>query len=289
MGLVSIFDKTVHGRASSPLSLLLLMGITQTVIGLVILGTVDIPTSVALKPLAAAILSGLTFGLSNVMSQKILFQLEASRTIPITQSAPIFAAILAAATLNESISSIQWLGIFVTVTGCLLLSLRINRHTEGRNILLEKSFYTLIISSMLLGSSNVIGKTALNVFPVIFTHGIRSSIIGLVFLAAGYRPLPRSEISRFVYKRDPILIVVVVNDFIIANLGLILLLLALSLGPSSLVTALAGTRALFVVIYGAIIAYSRQGALGEEATLKTISIKLISTLLIIGGAAAIVV
>ena len=66
-----------------------------------------------------------------------------------------------------------------------------------------------------------------------------------------------------------------------------LLLWALSLGPAALVTALSGTRALFLVVYSTVLALVWKGALGEITTRGAIMTKLTSTSLIVGGIAAI--
>ena len=123
--LVPISDKTVHHRyAASPLTLPLLIGIAQTCLGLVLLSFTSIPEEASLKPSGLALISGVLYGISTLISQRILFSEEVSRTIPITQSAPVFAALLALMFLNETISFIHWVGIGATIAGCMFLSIR---------------------------------------------------------------------------------------------------------------------------------------------------------------------
>ncbi len=78
-----------------------------------------------------------------------------------------------------------------------------------------------------------------------------------------------------------------INDFIIANTGLLLLLWALSEGPASLVLALAGTRAMFVVLFSTSIALVWNGALGEDTSRRTITIKVGAVVAIVLGAAGV--
>ena len=84
MGFVSIIDKTAHGYGRSPLTLPLLMSITQTTIGVVVLVIVGIPEDATLDEISIAVLSGFLFGVGVVTQHWILFSQEVSRTIPIT-------------------------------------------------------------------------------------------------------------------------------------------------------------------------------------------------------------
>ena len=66
MGFVSIIDKTAHGYGRSPLTLPLLMSITQTTIGVVVLVIVGIPEDATLEEISIAVLSGFLFGVGVV-------------------------------------------------------------------------------------------------------------------------------------------------------------------------------------------------------------------------------
>ena len=65
-----------------------------------------------------------------------------------------------------------------------------------------------------------------------------------------------------------------------------MMLWALSIGPASLVGAVAGTRALFTVLYSIGISKIFIGALGEDISTGSVMVKLLSTLLIVGGITA---
>ena len=114
--LVNISDKTVIYRyAKTPLTLPLLIGMAQTTVGISILTITGVPDGADIAPILLALASGAFFGFSGVLTQRVLYTHEVSRTIPVTQSSPIFAAILALAILNEAITPLQWLGIITTV------------------------------------------------------------------------------------------------------------------------------------------------------------------------------
>jgi uncharacterized membrane protein len=284
--MVSISDKTVIYRyARSPLTLPLLIGMAQTTVGIITLGLTRIPPGATLEASGLAVLSGVFFGLSGILSQRVLFTEEVSRTIPVTQSAPIFAALMALAILNESISLQQWLGIAATVAGSTLLSLRI---TAGvGSIFLHRSFFLLMLSAFLFGAANVVGKLVLDELPVLYTHGLRMLALGLVFLVIAFRPSPWADVRGYFSRRSPALLFVGTNEFITANVGLLLLLWALSEGPASLVTAVWGSRALFVVLYSMGLAVVWRGALGEVTSPGIVTIKLLSVALIVAGIATV--
>ena len=287
-GLVNMFDKTVlHRYARSSLTLPLMIGVAQTTIGLVVLAFVRIPSGATLQATATAFFSGLLFGISGNLLIRILYSQEVSRTIPVTQTAPIFAAFIGVAFLGEDVSPLQWLAIVATVSGAVMISLRIEANYRG--VFLHRSFFLLIFGALIMATANVIGKVALDDLPVLYTHSMRALGLGVVFLAVNVRRAPVANVVDFVRHRSPALRFVAMNELIIANSGLLLLLWALSLGPVSLVTAVAGTRAMFVVVYSTVLALIWKGALGEQTNRGAIVVKIVSTTLIIGGVAGIAI
>jgi len=285
VSIVNIFDKTVIYRyAKSPATLPLLIGMAQTTVGTTVLIITGIPAVATLESSVAAVLSGCFFGLSGILSQRVLFTEEVSRTIPVTQSSPIFAAFLALTFLDESISPLQWGGIMATVIGSVLLSLRVK---DVGTLFLHKSFYQLMVSAFFFGAANVIGKYALTDLPILYTHGLRMFALGTIFLMFALRADSLKDVRGYFVNRSPALLFVGTNEFITANVGILLMLWALSTGPASLVTALFGTRALFVVLYSTGLALIWRGSLGEQTSRGTVAVKMLSACLIVAGIAAI--
>jgi len=66
-----------------------------------------------------------------------------------------------------------------------------------------------------------------------------------------------------------------------------LTLWALSLGPVSLVTTLVATRSFFVLLYSTALALRFSGFLGEQTSTRALTVKIVSTSLIVAGVAAI--
>ena len=285
-GFINITDKTViHQFSRSPLTLPFLIGIAQTSLSIVILLATGIPIEQQLPSVLYALLSGILFGLSGMILLTVLFSQEVSRTIPVSQSAPIFGAILAAILLNEVINVVQWFGIILTVIGSMVLSLRKELGVE--RIYLHKSFYLLMFSAFLFGAATVVGKSAVDILPVLTTHGLRMFALGTIMLGFALRGPSLADFRLFITEKKRALLLVGMNEFCLATVGTVLFLVALSYGPASLVLALYGTRALFVVVYSTCLSYLVKGVIGEQLSVKTVVIKGISTCTIVSGVAAI--
>jgi len=288
MGLVSVVDKAIiFNYAKSSRTMPLLNGVTQTIVGIVSLIISGIPSESDFATSAAAVISGGLLGSALVILQRVLFTQEVSRSIPVTQSAPIFAAVLALFVLGESISLLQWGGITLAVLGSVLISIRTDVRVSG--IFLHKSFYALMCAAFFFGASNVIGKIALVELPLLYTHGLRMLAVGLILLFFSFRSESWVDVRSLFSRRSPALLLVAINDLLIAQAGVLALLWALSLGPASLVSAVAGIRALFTVSYSMGITKVWAGALGEESSTSSTLNKLFSTVVIVAGVAAIAI
>jgi uncharacterized membrane protein len=276
----NLLDKTVvHRYVTSSLTLPLMIGIAHTTLGLIIIAFVQIPDGVTLNATLIALLSGALIGLTGLIWIIVAYRQEISRVIPVTQTAPIFAATLAVLFLDESMTRLQWASVIATVTGAISLKIGENY----RSIFIQKSFFILIVAAIISASANIIGKVALNDLPVMYTHGIRSIGLGTLFIIVGLRPAPIANLTALIRNRSSGLIIFGVNEFIVANLGLILLLTALTKAPASLVLALAGTRAMFVVLFSTALALVWKGALGEDTAHRVIALKIAAVTLIVGG------
>lgn len=282
IGLVSISDKVViHRYTKTSLTLPLISGMCQFIVGIVCIGISGIPDEATFTTSCSAIGSGALLGLAVVILMRVMYTQEVSRAVPVTQCAPIFAALLALLILGESISFMQWGGIMLSVIGSVLISLKIN---DGiHSILLHKSFYFLMLSAFFFGASYVVGKLALEELPILYTHGLRTFTVGLIFLTCTVRTEPWNDFKSLLAKRSPAFLFVIVNEFITAQFALIVFLWALSLGSASFVSAVTSSRALFTLLFTLGITKRWNGALGEEISTSSTLTKLFSTVLIVVG------
>ena len=308
LGSINIIDKKCHQYCQYPGTYMILTGFTHALFGIVcmlivgfsnpipeiyyvsifdnILISLNLPT----KPLLYALLSGLSLGFAVFLTQKILFTGEVSRTMPVAQSYPIFSALLAAMFLNEFMSSLQWVCILVTVIGCILLTIKFDKislFSQG-GIFKEKSFYILMLSSLLFAISFIFGKLAFSYMglSVLFVHGMRAACGGSILLIGAITSSPaRSELFSFIRHGKPKLFFFLnaLNNVVFAQVGFILMIWGLSLGPVSLVSALSSTRILFTVIFSITISFIWEGIIGERNSRRDIIFKIISSLLIVVG------
>lgn len=278
----NLLDKTVvYHYVTTPLTMPLMIGIAHTVLGLTILAIISVPDTATTTAVLSALASGTLIGVGGLMWILVLYRQEVSRVVPVTQTAPIFAAILAVVFLGETMTTTQWFSVIATVTGAILISIKIGENY--RDIFIQRSFFILILSAIVLASANIIGKTALTDLPVMYTHGLRSVGLGGLFLIAGSRAASYANLASIIRTKSRGLLLFGFNELILANAALLLLLAALSQGPASLVLALAGTRAMFIVVLSTTVALLWKGALGEDTTRRTITIKASAVTLIVAG------
>ncbi len=284
--LLSVLDKTViHRYARMPYLQPLVIGITMMLIGLPLLAVTGVPSSATYEAVLSALASGVCYGLGTHILVYTLYRQEVSRVIPVYQTYPIFTALIAFLFLGERLDTVEWLAMLAVVGGAVLLSFR--RDESGCGFLLDRAFLLLMLGSAIEGSSFVFGKSAVNDLPVLFTHALRLLSLGSVLLALNLRRRSLEQVLWFVRTRSPALKYVALNQLVLSNASQFLFLWALSLGPTTLVTALSGLRAFFVVVYALVLARVWRGALGEVATPATVTVKLFSTILIVGGVAVI--
>jgi len=142
-GGVSIVDKIIlQNYVRSHVTLRLLIVITQGTVGIVFTAAFAWSDSIATADALWALLSGVLFGFGGLFLLYVLNSEEVSRAVPVTQTAPIFAAIIAYFFLSETLTVIQWQAMVVTVAGVVLLSMR--RDMEYRWLFLHRSFFLLM-------------------------------------------------------------------------------------------------------------------------------------------------
>ena len=123
---VSLCDKRLlsfHLHGVRPLCLW--CGVSGTSYGVVMLLVVGIPSGTPWAVTITPILAGLLMGCSVVLLFRALRLMEASRAIALSQTNPIFVAVLALLFLGERISPVQWASIGLVVAGASLISLRL--------------------------------------------------------------------------------------------------------------------------------------------------------------------
>ena len=283
---INIIDKRIIvGYARTPKTQPLAIGLTMPFVGAVLLAASGIPDSAGVEPVVWALVSGMCYGLGAQILLFVLYTQEVSRAVPVFQTYPIFTAVIAFLFLGERLDPAAWLAIRAVVAGAALLSMRFGAH-GGRGLPLW-ALLLLVAGSAVEGSSYVFGKSAVEELPVLATHALRMFALGGVLLAFNLRRRPLADLRLFVRRRSPALAYIALNQFVVANLGLLMFVWALSLGPTALVTALTGLRTFFLVVFTIALSLVWRGSLGERPTPGAAAVKLGAAALIVGGAATI--
>ena len=285
-GMINILDKTLLFRyLRSPLTLPFLIGVAQGSVGTIMALAVTWPETATASSVGWSLLSGALWGLSAWFLLRVLYSQEVSRTIPVYQTFPIFAALLAVVFLGEDLSSVHWVAILATVAGAVLISLRLDQGYHS--LFLHRSFFLLMLGSTIAAAAHITSKVALDDLPVLNTHALRSLGLSGILLLGAFRPVALREVRDLVRQRSPAFAILGMNEVVLASTSMILTLWALSLGPVSLVTTLVATRSFFVLLYSTILALRFTGFLGEETSARSLAVKVVSTSLIVAGVAAI--
>jgi uncharacterized membrane protein len=286
---VNIFDKRViHGFASTPLTLPLLVGILQPLLGTGILLFVDNPDGFSFWPYASGFASGILFGLSGLIMIWTMFRNEVSRIVPIVQTFPVFTVLIAFVFLGEQLTVLQLLAILLAVLGGIVISMKYESGIREAS-LINKSLAPLILSSFLLSVAYVAQKLAVTSLPLLTAHGLRSLGLAPVFWVFAIRRESVEDVIRLIKGRTMALPLVIINELIIANCSLFLTVWAISLGPVSLVSAIISARSLFLLLYTTVLGLISREFLGEEISWISVLLKLVATIMIVSGIGILVI
>ena len=286
-GGVSIVDKVfLQNYARSHVTLWLLIAITQGFVGIVFVAVFAWTGSIVSTDALWALLSGVIFGFGGLFVLYVLNSQEVSRVIPVTQTSPIFAAIIAYLFLSEALTVTQWLAVVVTVTGAVLLSVR--RDVEYRRLFLHRSFFLLMAASVIMAGAQVISKVPLDTLSVPLVHGLRCLGLSALFLVSSFSNREaQHDMMRLIRSRSPGLALVTFGELVLPTAASMLFLWALSKGPVGLVSALTSTRSVFILLYSTLLSLQFRALLGERVTPGALAVKLVSIILIVAGVAAI--
>ena len=96
-----------------------------------------------------------------------------------------------------------------------------------------------------------------------------------------------TEVKALVRERSPALTLIMLKQGFTAQVGIFMLLWALSLGPASLVATVSASRVIFSFIFTIVLSKIWVGILREDTSSQSILIKLLSTGLVVAGISAI--
>jgi drug/metabolite transporter (DMT)-like permease len=209
---------------------------------------------------------------------------DISRIMPLTATAPIFVAIMAAMFLGESLRYTQWLAICVVVSGAVLISFK--RGNDGSAKFHASSFFLLIGSSLLYATSDVFNKYTMDYISYWNSASLSFLFTSMAFIVLCLRRDVLRQIAGI--ARPCRTSAAVVLNQIAAMFSTVLGFWAIQNGPVSLASTIFNSKPLFVFVYAILLARLMPGFLLESWTdRKGLILKIIATLMIVGGIALI--
>lgn len=208
---------------------------------------------------------------------------EVSRATPIQMTAPIFTALLAVTFLGESLNALQWGAIGMVVLGGATVTVR--PELGWFRIGNRRALVILLGASFVMGVAFVVSKEATNQMNVWAIQAFRAAAMGAGVLALQGRGRAFRE-ARLMLSDRGAMGLLVLTEGIMAPIAAFMFVVALSLGPVSLVSAVSSSRPLIVLAASAALSTPFWNVLGEPLDRRTLGVKLASTVLIVGGVVA---
>jgi len=207
---------------------------------------------------------------------------EVSRATPMQMLAPVWASAIAVTFLGEELSWVQWAAILVVVAGGIAVNIRPEigwfRIARGR------AFLILLAASVVLAVAFVLSKEATERMNVWAIQGFRAVFMGAGIVALSWRPSLNVEL-RMVARDAKAMAVLFIAEGIAAPIAALMFVIAVSLGPISLVSTTTAARPLFVLALSALLSTPAWNLLNEPLDRRTLGLKLVSTVMIVGGVA----
>ena len=280
MGFVTVLDKrlTSYNMPNLP-SLYAGMSVCLIAHGTFALAITGIPTDASMSAIAFAVASGLCWGSALAMMFWGYTMEEASRSSAIIHTFPVFVAFMGVFFLGETLSIGQWAGMFVVVGGAFLVSIWGSR--GGIALRVNWALPILIGASILTGLAIVLGKQALDELPVWLVYSVRNYGMGVVFLCL-WKPGAWGDF--FLSMRDwRTFLLLFAAEFTLAPLGVWLNVMAINLGPVSLVATATATRPLSVFLFSTLCSTRWLPILEEPLEWRTLSVKFVAVGMVVGG------
>ena len=224
-----------------------------------------------------AFVAGVLYILSMLFYFKAAKIEEISRIAPLWYLTPVFVLILAAIFLGEVFPLIKYLGIFLLVTGAIIISLK-----NLEKISIGRAFWFMILASLVLSGEAVITKHLLNFtdFWTVFSY-IK---IGTIFALIPIFYFSFKDLTSTVKEHGKKVIGVISLAEILNLVGKVFITIAIATGYVTLVNALSSVQPFFVLLFAVILSIFYPSIIKEELNKPIIVQKLVAIILMFIGA-----
>lgn len=248
--------------------------------GLIVLLLNPFPEAIEVFPLFIAVLSGIIRALALIIFLYTLKTEEVSKAVPIVYTFPVFVAIFALFTLGESLNLLQWAAVVMVVIGAFIVSQKDG--IKGLRLQVNKVFLILLGSSILMAIGEVGTKYALDYFSFWNMYVITMFCVVGGFLVLSLRSNVVKQLREIKWSFGIVFLMLLTETM--AFFGMVNLLSAVEEGPVSLVSAISGSRPIFVLAFAFILSSFWRDSLYEGETLKgVLPRRLAATMLVVLG------
>lgn len=278
VAVANISDKVLVEKYIKDSSIVVIFtGAVAAIIGLLMIPFVGLP-SYPLSTLFRVLLAGILLQAYLLPYFRALETDDPSTVIPLGQAVPIFSLIFAWFFLQESLLPAQILGFVFILAGGVFVSLE-----KKGTFKLRKTFWLMMLASLLFAASSVLFKGAVDEENVMQTIAVESLGIGLgtllLFLVPGFAKKTLNHMRKMP-KAGWISLSVSETFYVTFRF---LILIAFSLGPVSMVSVLSGSQPVFVIIYSVLLTIFFPSFFHEDLDRKTLVRKAGSFILMLFG------
>jgi len=280
LGAVNIIDShLISKRMPSLQAFLLAAGIGSLVYGLIFLRFFPLQTGVGTWPLVLSVVSAIARTVSVLIVFYTLRIEEVSRVIPMASTYPIFVAIIAIPLLGETLGFLEWIAIIIVAAGGVIVSIK--QSPGGSTTWMGKAFFLLIASSLLMAGANVASKYALTYISFLNMYFITVLCMAGIFMLVSFRPRVFKELLSMRQRNSAIALLLLDESLVV--IGIVAMFWAMETGPVSLVSAIASSRPIFVLIYALILSRTLPMFLEWQSGKLMLAIRVVAAVLIVGG------
>ena len=279
---MTLVDKRVLSGFGMPLpGFNLFVGGSQGIFGAIVLLS-NAPSGVEFDVIVRAWSIGVLQGISLIFMFWMLKREDPSRVIPAMQTTPIYVALLAWAIFGESLSALQWIAVFLAVSGSVLASVRIGAKSPNGRVGIQPVFLVLVISAFLMASSQLVTKSIVDDLSTLHIVSLRGTGLFAVMWAVFARPAALKGLGQFL-KQPRLASLLIISEGFMPFTGHLLITFAIGKGPIALVSALGGTRPIFVFSLSVAGAWLAPSLIYEKFTRPDVALKLVSATMVVAA------
>jgi len=271
----NIIDKTVLTKwVRKPLVPIIIVGAVWLILGIV---TYLFKGFSYLSPIniSLAILTGIITIIAWIFYYKAMQIQEASRVVPLTNLSQLFVLILAAIFLGEILTPLKYLGIFLLITGAILISIKNFKISFGT------AFWWIILTAGLYAINSILTKYLLNSTDFWTVFGYRG--IGMFIGSIPITYLFIGDLIGTVKQNGKRVIIAISASESITAFGILLSVMAMSIGYITLVSSLQAFQPFFVLLFTILLSIFFPSILKEEISKSTIFLKVLAIASIVIG------